>query len=127
MQINLFGEYQCKFLLYIIPTLIPIFIFKKEILKVDYRYNFFIRLILLQIPFQFAGNYIAYVDRFALYSSVIQIVLIPIMVNAIMDPKVKKYVKYGVIAWYVLYYIGMFIFLNSNLTYPYVSIFMKCK
>lgn len=125
MLIKMFGEYQCKFLLYIIPTLIPIFVFRKQILKLDYRYNFFIRLILLQIPFQFAGNYIAYVDRFALYSSVVQIILIPIVISAIENEKVKKNVQFCVIAWYIFYYVGMFIFLNSNHTYPYVSIFTK--
>ncbi len=113
------------FLLYIIPTLIPIFIFKKNILKENYRYNFFIRVILLQIPLQFAANYIAYVDRIALYSSVVQIVLIPIMIKSIENIKMKKLITTGVIGWYLFYYVVMFIYLNSNVTYPYTSIFFR--
>ena len=122
--LELGGVKNFNFLLYVLPTLIPVLIFRKKLLIDDYKNEFLIRLLFLQLPTQLAGYYIMYLDRMSLYVSISQILLIPILINAFKNKKYGRWLKYGFIAWYVFYYIVMFIILNGNQTYPYSSIFM---
>lgn len=114
-----------NFLLYILPILILILVFRREILNESKQNEFFIRMIILQIPFHFMGGIIKYIDRFALYPAIMQIILIPILVRNLRTRKMHNFIKFCVIGWYIFYFVVMFVILNSNGVMPYQTIFCK--
>lgn len=114
-----------NFLLYVLPMLTLILVFRKEILNENKQNEFFIRTIILQIPFQLMGGMIKYIDRFALYPAIMQTVLIPILIRNLGENKMHKLIKFSVIGWYLFYFVVMFVILNSNGVMPYQTIFKK--
>ncbi len=112
-----------NFLLYVLPILTLILVFRREILNENKQNEFFIRMIILQIPFQFMGGMIKYIDRFALYPAIMQIILIPILVRNLRASKMHKLIKFSIIGWYIFYFVVMFVILNSNGVMPYQTIF----
>ena len=67
------------------------------------------------------GNHIAYADRMSLYAMPAQIILAPIFLKRVIKNKSLNTIL--VIAWYIFYYIIMFILLKANEVYPYKTIF----
>lgn len=112
------GDSSIKFLLYIIPPLSVLLYFRKQIIDYDYKNIFWIRLMILQIPLQFMGCYVRYMDRLSLYVSISQIIIMS-MLTRIVDEKHKEAIKWFVIIWYIFYYIVVYILLNGNGVYPY--------
>lgn len=112
------GDSSIKFLLYIMPPLLLVLYFRKNIIDADYKNLFLIRLMILQIPLQFMGCYVRYMDRLSLYVSTSQIIIMSMLTKNV-DEKHKKLVKWLVISWYIFYYIFVYIFLNGNGVYPY--------
>lgn len=112
------GDSSVKFLLYIIPPLAVLLYFRKKIIDDNFENLFWIRLMILQIPLQFMGCYVKYLDRLSLYVSISQIIVMS-MLTKIVDNKYKKLTKYFVILWYIFYYIVVYVFLNGNGVYPY--------
>lgn len=114
-ELNKAGTY--GFLLYILPILVVFLVLKHFHLK-NGLLSFLLRLYLLQIPLQLIGNNIAYADRLALYLAPSQVILFPYYLSLLKNNRVI--VKVGIIAWYLFYYVVMFIVLNSNGVYPYI-------
>lgn len=114
-----------QFLLYVLPMLTLIFIYRKELLEENKNNEFFIRVLILQIPFQLMGGVIKYTDRFALYPAIMQTILIPILFKNLNNSKMQKFIKISIIAWYIFYFTVMFVVLNSNGVMPYKTIFNK--
>ncbi len=110
------------YLLYIIPILLFILFFRNKLLKINYKYEILIKMMFLQIPLQFIGNYIAFADRLSLYVSISQVVLIPIILFNIRNKEDKIIATTLMIIWYIFYHAFMFIVLGSNGVYPYQSI-----
>jgi hypothetical protein len=115
---EILGDKSIKFLLYIIPPLLVLMFFRKKIIDDDYKNQLWIRLMILQIPIQFMGYHIKYLDRLSLYVSIAQIIIMSNLCK-IVDDKYKKIVKWFVIIWFIFYYIVVYIFLNGNGVYPY--------
>lgn len=78
---NMEANFDLKFLLHTLPMLILVAIKRKRILEIDKRYEVLIRILFLQIPFQFLGCFVNVADRIAIYFSVFQIMLIPIILK----------------------------------------------
>lgn len=114
-----------KFLLYVLPMLTLVLVHRKEILNESKQNEFFIRMLILQIPFQLMGGMIKYTDRFALYPAMAQTILIPILFQQLGTSKMQKFIKCSIIGWYVFYFVVMFGILNSNGVMPYRTIFNK--
>ena len=112
------GDKSLNFLLYIIPPLIIILLYEKKLIKSDYKNLFWIRLMLLQIPLQFAGYYIRYLDRMSLYVSVSQLIIIPLLLK-VTNKSNSAYLRLFVIGWYIFYYLFVYVYLNGNGVYPY--------
>jgi len=113
------GQKHLNFLLYILPMIIFLIIYRKKLTCQNYKYEFYVKLMFLQIPIQYLGYYVSYVDRLSVYLSISQIVLIPVIIRLISNNKEKYFVTCGLILWYLFYYIVMFIVLKSNGVYPY--------
>ncbi len=142
-------NFNISFLLYILPVLLFIWFYRKKLLQSDIRNEIFIRIVFLQIPAQFAGCFIEYSDRMALYFGIFQIILISAIVKLPTDIKFdikfptiknnlffykiinfiyrilnnKKCQLFIIISWYVFYYFVLYILMNSNGVYPYKTIF----
>lgn len=89
--INMGTEFNVNFLLYVLPILVLVAIKRKQILEIDKRYEFFIRLLFLQIPLKFFGCFIAYADRLSLYTSAVQIILVPLILRTNMNINKKEF------------------------------------
>ncbi len=118
-------SFSFKFLLYVLPILALVFMYRKEILGENEQNEFFIRMLILQIPFHLMGGIIKYTDRFALYPAIMQTVLIPILVRNLGSSKIQKLMKFSVVGWYLFYFTVMFVVLNSNQVMPYHTFFNK--
>lgn len=102
------------FLAYVIPILLFIECFKADLIKLNSRYELYVLLIYLQIPLQCFGIFNTVIERMALYCSILQIVVVPLIVNGIQIKK-KQYVAKAICyAWYLLYFVVMEIFLGGN-------------
>lgn len=73
---------------------------------------------LMQIPFQVAGNYIAYADRISEYGLITQVFFVPYICN-LMKGRGSRSVKLLFIIWYIVHYVAMYIVLNAGGVYPY--------
>ena len=147
-KINIVWDF--KFLLYIIPEFLILFNYRKAILRLDKRNEIFYRLLVLQLPTQIMGVFVKYADRLSIYFGIFQIILVPLILRTKgkeNDNKIKStdvncnklisrindfYLKITynknfkvclILSWYTIYYIAMFIILNSNGVYPYMTIF----
>ena len=112
------GVKNVNFLLYIVPPLVLVFMYKRNLLKNDYRNLFLIRLMILQIPFQYLGYFVRFVDRLSLYTSISQIVLMPILIKCT-NKENSKILKFLIVSWFIFYYFVVYILLNGNNVYPY--------
>ena len=112
------GDASVKFLLYVIPPLSVLIYFRRKIIDNDYQNLFWIRLMILQIPIQFMGYYVKYLDRLSLYVSIAQIFIMSALCK-IVDEKYRSVVRWLVVVWYIFYYVVVYIFLNGNGVYPY--------
>ena len=98
---------------------------QKDILKENQNNEFFIRALILQIPFQLMGGIIKYTDRFSMYVAIMQVILMPIIFKTLQNTKKDKLIKLGIIGWYIFYFVVMIVILNSNGVLPYRTIFNK--
>lgn len=103
-----------SFLAYVIPILVIVEWFKRDLIEFNSRYELYILVLYLQIPLQCFGAFNAVMERMALYCSVLQIVVLPLMVNEIQSKKRKCMAKLMCYAWYLLYFIVMEIYLGGN-------------
>ena len=111
------------FLLYLIPVILA-----TQFLIDKYKINDSIVIILfcvylMQIPFQVAGNYIAYADRISEYGLITQVFFVPYICN-LMKGRDSRNVKLLFIIWYIVHYVVMYIILNAGGVYPYFMRFL---
>ncbi len=148
--LELVPEISLTFLLYVIPILVILTINKKEILKLDSRYEILFRILYMQIPIQLLGCFISTIDRLALYFGIFQIIAIPLILKINFNNKLDNkylsklpvkvqnccknlYVKLNnekiwkiiIISWYIFYFVVMYLILNSNGVFPYQTILLK--
>ena len=116
------GDKNVYFLLYILPPLLILLLYKKNYLKDDIKNLFYIRLMILQIPFQFLGAYVPFLDRLSLYVSISQLITLPRLVNIVSKDN-KKIIELFIVLWYIFYYCVVYIYLNANGVYPYTFSF----
>ena len=64
-------------------------------------------------------------DRFSLYTAIVQTILIPILYKNLEMNKRHNGIKFLIIGWYIFYFVVMFVSLNSNGVMPYQTIFGK--
>lgn len=133
MRLNIYTTYMDKaigkpsygFLLYILPVLCCILFFCKSLYQKKPEYKLYVMLFCLQIPFQCLGNYISYGDRLALYSSCVQVILVPALVKSIQNRNNRMVITGALCFWYLFFYVIVNIVMNGNGTYPYVFIWQR--
>ena len=106
-------------LLYVIPILLIIEFYKKELLKKDYRYNYLVALMYVQIPFQMGGYINREIEMFSIYSSILQVILVPTIINAIENSKKRKLALLITKIWYLIYFVVMNVIRDGYSIIPY--------
>lgn len=112
------------FLIYQLPVILPVLFYKKNILNINKNYNFFINILLMQIPLQVLAYIQTYAYRMSWYGSIIQVLIVPITISSI---KYKRD-KIIVLLYYLIWYFFMFLVVNEGGTPDtsiYRSIWMK--
>ena len=71
-----------RFLLYLIPEFIIIFMYRKQILELDKKNELFYRLVVLQFPAQMMGVFVEYADRLSIYFGAFELVLMCLILKA---------------------------------------------
>lgn len=105
-----FNDVGVGFLIYQLPIIIPVLIYKKQIIKYNKNYNTLINILLLQIPLQTLAYIQVYAYRMAWYGSIVQVLIVPIMLNCIENKKDKKIVMF----YYLIFYLFMFLVINKG-------------
>lgn len=107
------------YLLYTLPVLVFLFLYRKMIIRMGKSYVFYYRLMFVQLPIQFVGSYIAFADRMYVYAAVGQVLLIPTVIRNIRNVEERWFVAGCMICWYLFYFWVMIILLGGNGSYPY--------
>lgn len=104
---------------YLVPELLFIEFYKKDLTEKNYQYEYYIGLLYLQIPLQMSGYINSQIERFSKYIDVLQIILVPMIINAICDTKKRKNALLITLVWYVFYFFVMNILFDGNKIVPY--------
>jgi len=111
------------FLIETIPVVVPAIIFRKQLIKENPNYLFFINLAFLSIPLRIAGYYLYWIMRLVYYVTEIQYIMIPICLCLIKN-RLHKTIAYVItIIFYICYFGYMYVINNRGPGYPYQSIF----
>lgn len=123
--LGIYGSYLSKeanishgFLLYTIPVILGTQYLITKYKIYDSTVIILFCLYLLQIPFQFVGNHIAYADRISEYGLITQVFFVPYICNLIKG-KISSEYKALFCLWYIVHYVVMYIVLNAGGVYPY--------
>lgn len=111
------------FLLYILPILIPMIVFKKQMVNRDYKNNQIFDLILMNIPFQYVGYYIDWGSRMAYYTNFAYIIGVPLLVKSLKNRNNKILIFAYYIIYFIIFYVHKYMYIASSNVFPYQTIF----
>lgn len=103
-----------KFLLYVIPMLCFIEFFEKDLLYENRKYQIYIAIYYFQIPLQCLGTFNSVMERMALYCSIVQVILIPLIIKSIRNKSNRMIANMFCYSWYFIYFVVMEIVLSGN-------------
>lgn len=110
------------FLLDVIPAVVPALIFRKNIRNRNPEFDILINISLLTIPLRMMGYYQYWAIRLMHFSSIVQIILIPILIQSIKSKRERVICYIFFIAMYLIYFIYNFVINNDGEVFPYQSI-----
>lgn len=113
------SKFSIGFMLYIIFPLGLVVLYAPKSLKDNLYYDLFLKLFVLQIPIQFAGNLVNYADRMAVYCNISSIILFPLVASKIKRKTIKRQFIMLSYVWFVIYFIVMWGILKMNGVFPY--------
>lgn len=107
----------------ILPIIIPVFFYRKQITRKDQLLEPFIDLMLLNIPFQLAGYLVNWGGRLSLYTNIFYYLLPPILIHSLYKRNNKRILNMYYVVYFLLHYFVKFIINNYAEAYPYNTIF----
>lgn len=108
-------------ILNILPVFLPILLFKKYLKKDED--HFLIRVAYLTFPFRLAGYYSYFLMRLYYYGAIVMVIIIPVILKRVKYLSNKLFVSFIMILICIFYYIINYMYVNSNIMFPYYSIF----
>lgn len=116
-------SFKPMFLFHIAPVLLPLLIVKRKFLLGDKRASLLFRISLFEIPMRELGAFSTWLSRLARFPQMVQLILIPYVVGEIKNPKLKIFIKFYYIAWYIFYFMYGALVNDQGDSIPYISIF----
>ncbi|MFB5515768.1 EpsG family protein [Enterococcus gallinarum] len=99
--------------------LIPLFVFKNEIIKKDKNINILFPISLFTIPIIFLSSYQNWFSRSVYYISILEVVLIPLIIKS-QEKKDKYHLMYaGFFLYFFLYFVLKFYIVGNEEIFPY--------
>ena len=114
------GGWGWKWLLHIVPVLLPVFVFcRKEIYNHEDTYLLF-RICIMEIPCRMLGELNVWLTRIARCAQIAQVIFIPLILSRIRNKntKIMLYIYYFI--WYAFYFTYYAIVTDKGDSLPYV-------
>lgn len=111
-----------KWLLHIIPIILPLLIVCK--MKLIDKNAIVMRIFILEIPFRMIGLYNELYSRFARIPQLIEIIMIPMILLKIKDRRLRCIMSMYYFCWYIFYFIYQTYYIGNNEIIPYETIFI---
>ncbi|UOQ50326.1 EpsG family protein [Gracilibacillus caseinilyticus] len=113
--------YSAKTFFWFLILVGPIIFYKNGV--VNQKYNVLFNILILELPLVYMGNFNLFANRLALFPQIIQIIIIPLVISSIKNPKEKRLVFVYYCILYLFIYLQRFVFSNQGDIFPYISIF----
>lgn len=117
-----FSNLGVGFLIFILPVVIPVLSYRKFLLKVNPKYDLLINILLLEIPFQYLGYFWTYGYRMIYYSSIIEVIIVPLVIRCVPKKNSKIMLIIYFVFWYIFKFIFEFYIRGGTQIFPYRSI-----
>lgn len=114
-----FNGFGLGFIIDLLPLLIPVTVYRKELLANKKDFNLFINLAVFSIPVRMLGYTQIWFSRIIYYITIVLVILIPriyVEIKKKRDPKIDLIV---IIAIGLFYYFFYFVYRNYGETYPF--------
>ena len=112
-----------KWLIHIIPVILPLIIFcRKEIFCSADTCTYF-RICLMEIPFRLLGQYNTWFTRYTRCSQIVLVIFIPLILSRIENRQKRLMLGAYYILWYIFYFAYYAIVNDQGDSLPYVWIF----
>lgn len=117
-----FTNFGVGFLIYLLPVIVPVLLCRKSLLKENPKYDLFINILLLEIPLQYLGYFNLHAYRVVYYASIIEVILIPLIINSVTNQRNKIILNTYFIVWYIFKFVFDFYINGGAEIFPYSSI-----
>lgn len=118
-----FDGYGLGFLAEVLPLVVILIYFRKQLLADKFKFDLFLNIALLCIPIRFLSYHIWWASRIVLYMTSTNMILVPTVLVLTKKQKGYHFYYFGFIAYYLLHFAYYFVYHNYGGTIPYTSIF----
>ncbi|MDY6190315.1 MAG: EpsG family protein [Treponema sp.] len=110
------------FIFHVIPVIIPLLIYGRQLFKNDVIAKILLRIYLLEIPFREAGMISKYLTRLSRFPQVVGIILVPYVLESLPRKWTRIYLYIYFFVWYLFTFFYYAIINDEGCSYPYYSI-----
>ena len=117
------GEGGLKWLIHIIPVILPLILFCRKEIFSSVDVSVYFRICLMEIPFRMLGQFNTYFTRYTRCSQIVLVLLIPLILSRIANRQKRLLLEIYYIIWYIFYFAYYAIVNDQGASLPYVWIF----
>ena len=117
------GEGGLKWLIHIIPVILPLILFCRKEIFSSVDVSVYFRICLMEIPFRMLGQFNTYFTRYTRCSQIVLVLLIPLILSRIANRQKRLLLEIYYILWYIFYFAYYAIVNDQGASLPYVWIF----
>ncbi|MBU3127160.1 EpsG family protein [Clostridium tagluense] len=117
-----FSHIGIGFVVFILPIVIPVLLYRKPLLKLNPKYELFINILLLEFPFQYLAYFWTYGYRMIYYASIIEVILVPLIISCVPKKNNRIMLIIYFVVWYIFKFIFEFYIRGGTQIFPYRSI-----
>ena len=114
-----------KWVLHIVPVLLPLILFCRKELFSDNETKTMFRICLMEIPFRMLGLYNTMYTRYSRCSQIIQVIFIPLILSKIEDKNKRTWLYIYYSAWFIFYFAYYALVNDHGDSLPYVWVFSQ--
>jgi len=117
-----FSGFSLFYLVDLIPTLVPLIFFRKNIKEKEEKFEALLNLSLLIVPLTILSAFQSWAFRLKYYISILSIILVPLGIGSIKNRYERVLMYLLFVLFYLLYFVGIFIITGTDEAFPYESI-----